>query len=183
MSCLVSKASASVTQSAAAAQSPCVSSWAQAGLGWPAAAAQLTAALPHAWAGPGNELSLWTSLGTLQGMWQPPSPPYVASRPKSLSSGGGRELLFGVLQEMVPASAWSLSISDNLLGDWCRVWGQLLDPDRERRADSSHTGCPLNCRKLLGIWDRSLFPFTNTDGNIPKWFTRHMPSNEWCFDY
>lgn len=61
MSCLISKALESVTRSATEAQSPCVcqlsAGWA--GLGWRVAAAQLRAALPHAWAGPGNELSPW----------------------------------------------------------------------------------------------------------------------------
>lgn len=35
-----------------------------------------------------------------------------------------------------------------------------------------------NWGRLTCIILGSLFPFTNTDGNIPKWFTRHMPSNE-----
>lgn len=148
MPCLISKASCASPNLLWKHKAPVSPSGAQAGLGWRAAAAQLREALPHAWAGPGNELSLWRSLGSLQDMWQPP---FLWPKFLSLWEWQGTAL---------PCAVGDCTCKclkpecDNFPVNRCRVCRKFLDPASRIHSWLRPHSSAFSHHKLLGIWNQ-----------------------------
>lgn len=147
MSCLISKAPLSVTRSA---QSPCVSQLSTDWAGWRAAAAQPRAAVPHAWAGPGNELSLWGTWGPCKecGSLHPCLMQPAGQSLFPLGVAGNRFSTCHKSWYLQMPEAWA-SVIIFLLIDVGSVESCWILP-AEPIAESDHA---FNCHKLLSIWD------------------------------